>query len=191
MPHNAPLCIGSARATPAREYISIDPIEVKSKENRRNQRRELHRCLLFLLLFSLTGCAAPLLAPAPPQKATPSPPAAAFLSGDQALPALVAAERTASRTGDAAQLAQLWHETSRVIDGRNTASPDDDYVWQGRDAVLDRYVTAVFPAPPPPASFENLEIIIEGERASGRNGGDHWRFIYADGRWWLAELRYQ
>ncbi len=31
------------------------------------------------------------------------------------------------------------------VDSRGTAEPGDDYVWQGRDALLDRYTIAVFP----------------------------------------------
>jgi hypothetical protein len=113
------------------------------------------------------------------------------LPAEEALPALVAAERAASITGDLANLAQLWFEEGRIVDGRNTPEADDDYVWPGRAAVLDRYVTAVFPNPPPPATFEQLEIAVAGGEATGVNGGDRWRFVYADGRWWLAELVYQ
>ena len=113
----------------------------------------------------------------PAGKAPPAtPPEIAYLPAEIALPGLVAAEREASIDGDLATLAQLWADDSRIIDGRNSAAPTDDYRWQGRDAILDRYVVAVFPNPPPPATFDALEIDVLGEMPPGRKGGDRWRF---------------
>ncbi len=163
-----------------------------SGRSRGRHGRQLLQCgLLVCALLLLSACSAPLVAPAPTPGATVSPPAVAFLPAEQALPGLVAAEREASIAGDPATLATLWSADSRIVDGRTTAASDDDYVWDGRDAILDRYVVAVFPNPPPPASFEALEITVAGQEATGVNGGDRWRFTFADSRWWLTTLTYQ
>lgn len=114
------------------------------------------------------------------------PPAA-----EEAIPFLIAAERAAAGAGDQATLAHLWDEDAQIVDGRGTPAPDDDYVWPGRAAILDRYVLAVFPSPPPPLDgLDGLTMMVEGSEASAMHGGDRWRFIQRDGRWWISELVY-
>src|SRR5690606_8523293 len=111
----------------------------------------------------------------------------------EALPALVMAERQAARSGDIVALAQLWAADARIVDGRGTPEPADDYRWSGRAAVLDRYRLAVFPSPPPPlseADLQNASIQIDGDRATLHRNGDRWHFVYQDGRWWLLALSY-
>jgi hypothetical protein len=104
---------------------------------------------------------------------------------------LIAAERTAAHTGDLATLGQLWAADARVVDGRGTPATADDYVWSGRAAILDRYVVAVFPNPPPLAvELDGLALAVEGDEATASHGGDRWRFVWRDGRWWIAELVY-
>lgn len=103
------------------------------------------------------------------------------------------AERLAAGDGDLGLLRQLWAVDARIVDGRGTPEDSDDYVWAGRDAILDRYELAVFPAPPPPldnAQLAALAITVEGGTAQAELGVDRWRFVYRDGRWLLAELRY-
>lgn len=123
----------------------------------------------------------------------PTPPPPAFVTEDaaSALPRLIAAERQASIDKDLALLAQLWTEASRIVDGRGTAATEDDYIWAGRAAILDRYRVAVFVNPPPPLAVpDDLNMQIDGATASVRLGQDQWRFVREGGRWWLAELRY-
>ena len=103
-------------------------------------------------------------------------------------------EREASITGDLPLLAALWVEDGRIVDGRGTEDTSDDYVWQGRDAILDRYRLAVFPAPPPPLALTELgdaTLTVYEDQATLINGGDHWQFVRQDGRWWLQELTYR
>ncbi len=129
-----------------------------------------------------------------------SPPAAATRPPAEAAPALILAERQASIDGDLALLRQLWAPDARIIDGRGTPAPNDDYVWAGRDAILDRYVLAVFPAPPPPLAPEDLAALAlivddetEGDAITSARvelGVDHWRLTWRDDRWQLLELRY-
>lgn len=101
------------------------------------------------------------------------------------------AERDASRRGDLPLLATLWADDARIVDSRGTADRGDDSVWQGRDALLDRYTIAVFPAPPPPLEEPlSLDITASGDTATALLGVDRWQFVRRDGRWWLLELAY-
>lgn len=137
------------------------------------------------------GCtrAAPLATPTP--HPTVAAPAFVTLPADEALPALVLAERAAAHSRDLALLRQVWAEDAQIIDQRGTPDPADDLVWRGRAAILDRYILAVFPAPPPPfATPPALAATIDGDAATAALGADAWRFSLRDGRWWLQELRY-
>ena len=90
-------------------------------------------------------------------------------------------------------LAALWAENSRIVDGRGTAEESDNYIWDGRAAILDRYKLAVFPAPPPPldpVALTSATLTVEGSKATLTHQGDRWRFVQDDGRWWLLELVY-
>ncbi len=138
----------------------------------------------------LAACAAPApLRPVEPQ-ATSAPSVqtlAAIATDDPA--ALVLAERNGAASLDLAGLAALWDADARLVEERGGPGPDNDYTWQGRDAILDRYVVAVFPNPPPALSTApNLHATIDGDSATLQNGVDYWRFVRRDGRWWITEL---
>jgi hypothetical protein len=125
--------------------------------------------------------------------AFPPPPAAVSEISAETLPNLVIMEREASITGDLPLLATLWAEDGRIVDGRGTEETSDEYVWLGRDAILDRYRLAVFPAPPPSLTLSDLAaatLTVDDDEATLINGGDRWQFVRQDGRWWLQELVY-
>jgi hypothetical protein len=125
--------------------------------------------------------------------ASPPPPALVSELTAETLPTLIIAEREASIQGNLPMLASLWAEEGRIVDGRGSVDSGDDYVWQGRAAILDRYELAVFPAPPPPLTPSELvsaTLTVEGASATFVYGGDRWRFVVQDGRWWLQELVY-
>lgn len=109
---------------------------------------------------------------------------------DEEAPALlVRAERAAAAQRDAAALALLWSDDARIVETRGTEDTTDDYTWQGRDAVLDRYRVAVFPSPPSPLPETPLPAPeFAGDRATLTHGADEWEFVRRDGRWWIAGL---
>lgn len=152
------------------------------------------RTALFIIILFVTGCR-PLpeaILSTPVEKMEVALPSAIYTSAEQAIPSLIEIERVGSIEGDLALLGQLWSDDARIIDGRNTAASDDDYVWDGKDAILDRYVVAVFPNPPPPMTESLfLDVLVDGDRASVINGVDHWRFVRRGDRWWITELAYQ
>ena len=155
--------------------------------------RRLRLCIAHLLATAvlLAGCTrtTPLATPTP--HPTVAAPAFVKLPAAAALPALVLAERAAANSRDLALLRQMWAEDAQIIDRRGTPDPADDFVWRGRAAILDRYVLAVFPAPPPPfATAPALKATLHGDAATATLGADAWRFSFRDGRWWLQELTY-
>ncbi|MCX6050874.1 MAG: hypothetical protein NT075_37780 [Chloroflexi bacterium] len=151
--------------------------------------RTLRLIGVVLALLIVCGCTQPPSTP-PPATALPALPFATDPPAE-ALPHLIIAERQASIAKDLGLLTQLWAEDSRIVDGRGTPDPADDYRWEGRAAILDRYEVAVFANPPPPLEkVDDLTLQVTGTTAIGRRGQDRWRFVQRNGRWWLAELRY-
>lgn len=152
--------------------------------------------LALVVLLTLTACTnlpppvSPPVHPAPPVEL----PHETAGTPVQVASALIAAEREAARAGDLEFLTELWAPDARIVDGRATDDPADDYVWQGRDAIIDRYVIAVLPAPPPPpdsALFESLNVITStDDNVQVELGVDRWTLVLKDGRWQLSELRY-
>ena len=107
------------------------------------------------------------------------------------MPQFVVAERRAANQRDLATLAALWSPDARIVDSRGTPAPEDDYVWRGRADILDRYVVAVFPAPPPLLDAPPAGAVqVEGATATAQFGHDRWTFVWQDGRWWIQELSY-
>ncbi|MBV7336839.1 hypothetical protein KFU94_53130 [Chloroflexi bacterium TSY] len=125
------------------------------------------------------------------------------MDATEALPQLIAIERIAIAERNVALLSQLWLSDARIVDARGTEDHQDDYIWDGWPAILDRYRIAVFPNPPPliepPVGLLIEQEKVEGKEKSARwgteqavvkNGGDRWRFVRQDGRWWIVELTY-
>jgi hypothetical protein len=147
----------------------------------------------YLASMLLAACAAQPQTPSPSPTAIPTTPTLVTEASGDTLATLIVAEREASIRGDAPLLAALWAEDGRIIDGRGSVTQDDDYVWAGRAAILDRYEVAVFAAPPPPLTLEQFDSAVpsvEGESATLIYGNDRWRFVQREGRWWLYELTY-
>lgn len=115
-----------------------------------------------------------------------------YSTDEEAIAALLIAERQAAMAHDLPVLGQLWADTAQIVDGRNSTTPNDDYLWQGRAAILDRYQVAVFPfvLPPLVTLDASAVITITGERATVQHLTDRWQLIKIDGRWWLNELKY-
>lgn len=111
---------------------------------------------------------------------------------EETVTALLLAERQAAIDHDLALLAQLWAESGTIVDQRLSATADDDYRWQGRAAILDRYVVAVFPFALAPLATLPVEasISITADKATVQYGGDTWQLVKAEQRWWLTALTY-
>jgi hypothetical protein len=163
---------------------------------------QLQQRLLWLALWGLWFLLGGCRAGAPIAVATATPPMIDnpawqqlffdHVTEEEAVTALIIAERQATIQRDLALLGQLWAEDAQIVDGRNTSTINDDYRWQGRAALLDRYQVAVFPFDLPPLTVLAADalITIRGDSATVLHGNDQWQLVKADQRWWLAELRY-
>lgn len=133
---------------------------------------------------------------------TPTPTPVGFgLDDEAAVRAVIEAEARAVATQDIATLMTLWAADAQVVDARHTPQdPADDAVWQGRDAIYQRYVHLVFPGNPQLVAHPDMVITIRGDRAVVTSttrigtevspGGDRWELVKRQGRWWLYRLVY-
>ncbi len=161
---------------------------------------------LLALVIVLSACGA---APAPPAAAAPTPAPAGgscilegspFAADADAVRAVLNAEGqfVVSQTIDA--LMRLWAEDSKVVDAKNTPDAADDQVWQGKDAIRNRYARIVFPGAPAAIEHTDEQITVEGNRAvvvadtaigaEVSPGGDRWELVKQDSCWYLAGLTY-
>ncbi len=151
--------------------------------------------VLALVVLALAGCG----------KATPAPrptsPVPVFDNDEAAIRWLLEAESRGVVNKDMDLLAAIWAEDAVVTDAKHTPDdPADDARWQGIDAVLDRYVTLVFPGNPTMAAPADMQITVDGDTATALSttrindelspGGDSWTFVKRDGRWFIQSLMY-
>lgn len=145
----------------------------------------------------LAGCnvTAPMAPATPPPAITTQAEAALFTghaTNEAAVTALILAEREAAIAHNLPLLAQLWAADARIADGRNSATTSDDYIWQGRAAILDRYQVAVFPFDLPALAHLDAGAVITiiEDRATVQHGNDRWQLTKVNDRWWLTDLQY-
>ena len=154
---------------------------------------------LFLLavVLALAGCGRTT----PTSLSAPTPAMPAFDDDEAAIRWLLEAESRGVVNKDMDLLAAIWAEDAVVTDAKHTPDdPTDDARWQGIDAVLDRYVTLVFPGNPTLAAPADVQITIDGDTAAVISttrindelspGGDRWTFVKRDGRWFIQSLTY-
>ncbi len=183
-------------------------------EHRRNLRpRPVSIPILYTLLLAglalwMGGCATPNDAPTAlaQMTSTPAPGGSCSLSldtpdADQAIRALINAEGELVVAQDISPLMRLWADESHVTDAKNT--PDDasdDQSWRGKDAIRHRYVRTVFPGAPATTQPADLEITLDGDRATVRAttrigdevspAGDRWELVQQEGCWYISGLTY-
>jgi hypothetical protein len=156
-----------------------------------------------VVLAGLAACAVPATPPplSPRPLAAPVTPTSQPASDAEAIRQLVLLEGQGVVRQDIAGLMNLWATDAVVTDAKHTANtPGDDARWRGRDAIRERYVVLVFPGNPSANSPGDIEVVIEGDRATATSttriaqeispGGDRWSFVKREGRWWIAELTY-
>jgi hypothetical protein len=159
---------------------------------------------LLLALLLLSGCSGNA-----PQAQAPTPaPAGGSCALEQrgnddesAIRALLAAEGEFVVTQKIDALMRLWAEDARVADAKNTPDKsDDDQVWEGKDAIRNRYVRIVFPGAPAKVDHGDEAITIDGDHAQIQSttaigsevapAGDRWEVVRQASCWYLAGLTY-
>jgi len=153
--------------------------------------------VLALVVLLLVGCRK--AEPTPASTLTPVIPA--FNNDEAAIRWLLEAESRGVVSKDMDLLTAIWVEDAVVTDAKHTSDDSsDDASWQGVDAVLDRYVTLVFPGNPTVAAPADMQIVIDGDTATALSttrindelspGGDRWTFVKRGGRWFIQSLTY-
>jgi len=155
--------------------------------------------LLLISLLLLSACRS--AAPPPSTQVTERTPTPIPASDEAAIRQLVQAESEGVVRQDMTLLAEIWTEDAIVTDAKHTPdASDDDAVWKGIDAILDRYVVLVFPGNPQSAGPIDIEITVDGEHATARSttqigdevspAGDLWTFTRCGDRWCIETLTY-
>ena len=134
---------------------------------------------------------------------TPPPSVPSQQDDETAIQRVLAEEGSAVVALDIDRLMALWTDDGVVIDARHTPDqPGDDLVWEGIDAVRQRYVYTVFNAHPSQAGPSDLQITLSGDASQAqvvsttRIGaevsplGDRWILRKVDGVWKIASLTY-
>lgn len=153
------------------------------------------------LLFTLLLLVACRPSTSTPPYASPRTPTPVPANDEEAIRQILRAESEGVVRQDMTLLAELWAEDATVTDAKHTPDrADDDAVWHGIDAILDRYVVLVFPGNPQFAEPASIEIVVEGDRATARSttqigdevspGGDLWTFSRCGERWCIQSLTY-
>jgi ketosteroid isomerase-like protein len=162
----------------------------------------------YIALLLVAGCLpgtsepptppAPALIPtSPPATPTPTP-----ASAEEAVWQLVNAEAEGIVRQDIELLMSIWAEDGVITDANHTPDdPGDDLVWQGREAIRERYLILVFPSAPTTVTHPDLQIEVAGSTATARStttiggevapAGDNWTFERTEkGSWQIAGLTY-
>ena len=153
--------------------------------------------LLILALLLLAACSPATPATSP----TPDSPLPRFDDDADAIQWLLQAESRGVVNKDMDLLAAIWAEDCVVTDAHHTPdNPADDTRWQGIDAVLNRYVTLVFPCNPTLAAPADVQLTVQGDQATARTttrindelspGGDEWVFVKQGDVWRIRALTY-
>ncbi len=152
--------------------------------------------VVIVALIMLAACRGGGTATAP----TPTP-IGAGLPDKKAIIAVLDAEAQGVAHQNVDLLMRLWAQDGMVRDARHTPdNPGDDAVWQGRDAIYQRYVHLVFPGNPTYVAHTDLQITLHGNHAvvtsTTRIGaevapaGDRWELVKRKGHWLLYRLTY-
>lgn len=159
--------------------------------------------ICLLLVLTAAACAAPATAPIQPAPTTSAARTSVPQPADPnaAINQLLRLEGEGVVAQDIAALMDLWLSEGVVTDAKHTPDdPKDDATWRGRDAIRERYQVLVFPAAPAAAGPVDVQIVLDGDRATATSttrignevspGGDRWTFVKRDGRWWIESLTY-
>lgn len=155
--------------------------------------------LLSLILLLVVGCGPSVapLAPTPEPRGTPTPTPA---TDEEAILQLLSAEAEGVVQQDIDRLMDLWAPDGVVTDANHTPDdPSDDSVWEGAEAIKERYL-AIFQSFPTQATHPDVEMTISGDTAEAMTTttigidmapkGDKWTFAKIEGRWYITSLTF-
>jgi len=154
--------------------------------------------LLSLILLFLASCG-PLvpLPPTPKPRGTPTPTPG---TDEEAILQLLNAEAEGVVQQDIDRLMDLWAPDGVVTDANHTPDdPSDDLLWEGSEAIKERYLV-IFQAFPTQSAHPDVELTITEDTAEATSTttigvdmapkGDHWTFAKIEGRWYITSLTF-
>ena len=168
----------------------------------------MRRCLIGLLcvafLASVVGCGEAPPTPLPVIKLpTKAPPTATPVpaNDEEAVSQLIRAEGEGVVQQDIDRLMDIWADDGVIVDAKHTPEDaQDDAKWQGKEAIRQRYVNLVFPSAPMQAEAGDLQVTIQGDKATVISTtnigdevspkGDRWSLEKRNGRWYIVSLTY-
>lgn len=155
--------------------------------------------LLSLILLLVVGCGPSVapLASTPEPRGTPTPTPA---TDEEAILQLLNAEAEGVVQQDIDRLMEIWAPDGVVTDANHTPDdPSDDSVWEGAEAIKERYL-AIFQSFPTQATHPDVELNINGDTAEAMTTttigidmapkGDKWTFAKVEGRWYITSLTF-
>lgn len=160
---------------------------------------------LVVVVIAVAGCGetappTPLPVVKLPTKAPPTmTPVPA--NDEEAVEQLIRAEGEGVIQQDIDRLMDIWAADGTIVDANHTPeNEDDDKVWEGREAIRQRYANLVFPSAPMQAEASDLQVTIDGSRATVTSttnigdevspSGDRWVLEKRNGRWYIVNLTY-
>jgi len=161
----------------------------------------MKRAILILLTISflVVGCGPSVapLASTPKPRGTPTPTPA---TDEEAILQLLNAEAEGVVQQDIDRLTEIWAPDGVVTDANHTPDdPSDDLVWEGAEAIKERYL-AIFQSFPAQAAHPDVELTISGDTAEATTTttigvdmapqGDKWTFAKIEGRWHITSLTF-
>lgn len=152
---------------------------------------------LILLLVAACGPTAAPTAPTPKPRGTDTPIPA---SDEEAILQLLNAEAEGVVQQDIDRLMDLWAPDGVVTDANHTPDdPNDDLLWEGVEAIKERYLV-IFQSYPTQAAHPDVELTITGDTAEATSTttigvdmakkGDAWFFEKREGRWYIKSLTF-
>ncbi|MFQ6001981.1 MAG: YybH family protein [Anaerolineae bacterium] len=160
-------------------------------------KRAVFLSLILLLVAACGPTAAPATPSGPSPRGTDTPTPA---SDEEAILQLLAAEAEGVVQQDIDRLMDLWAPDGVVTDANHTPDdPSDDLVWEGAEAIKERYLV-IFQSFPTQATHPDVELTISGDTAEATTTttigvdmapkGDKWTFAKIEGRWYITSLTF-
>jgi len=154
--------------------------------------------LLSLILLLVVACGPSVSPPATPKsRGTPTPTPA---TDEEAIYQLLNAEAEGVVQQDIDLLMNLWAADGVVADANHTPNdPSDDLIWEGAEAIKERYLV-IFQSFPTQAAHPDVELTISEDTAEAMTTttigidmapkGDKWTFAKIEGRWYITGLTF-
>jgi ketosteroid isomerase-like protein len=155
----------------------------------------------FVLALASTACGPTPSMPILLARSPTSSPTAMPASDRESILALMDAEARAALHDDAAPLLEIWAQDGTIRDANHTPQdPADDHTWRGRDAILSRYLTIVFPLHLTQLNRADVQLTITGDTATATAStviegevspeGEVWTFVRTGGRWLIQSITF-